>query len=25
VRADEANFIAPAPPFIITREHVIVA
>ena len=25
VRADEANFIAPDPPFIITREHVIVA
>ncbi len=25
VRADEANFIRPAPPFIITREHVIVA
>jgi uncharacterized protein (TIGR02118 family) len=24
VRADEANFIAPNPPFIITREHVIV-
>jgi uncharacterized protein (TIGR02118 family) len=24
VRADEANFIAPDPPFIITREHVIV-
>ncbi|HYB43961.1 MAG TPA: EthD domain-containing protein [Candidatus Methylomirabilis sp.] len=25
VRADEPNFIAPHPPFIITREHVIVA
>ena len=25
VRTDEANFIAPDPPFIITREHVIVA
>ena len=25
VRADEAHFIAPNPPFIITREHVIVA
>ena len=26
VRADEPNFIAPGPaPFIITREHVIVA
>ena len=25
VRADEANFLAPAAPFIITREHVIVA
>lgn len=25
VRADEANFIMPGPPFIITREHVIVA
>src|SRR5262249_52930742 len=25
VRADEPNFIAPDPPFIITREHVIVA
>ena len=25
VRADEANFIAPDSPFIITREHVIVA
>jgi uncharacterized protein (TIGR02118 family) len=25
VRADEVNFIAPDPPFIITREHVIVA
>jgi uncharacterized protein (TIGR02118 family) len=26
VRADEANFLAPGPaPFIITREHVIVA
>ena len=25
VRADEANFITPDPPFIITREHVIVA
>jgi uncharacterized protein (TIGR02118 family) len=24
VRADEPNFIAPDPPFIITREHVIV-
>lgn len=24
VRADEANFITPDPPFIITREHVIV-
>ncbi len=24
VRADEANFIVPDPPFIITREHVIV-
>ena len=23
VRADEANFITPDPPFIITREHVI--
>lgn len=23
VRADEANFIAPTPPFIITTEHVI--
>jgi uncharacterized protein (TIGR02118 family) len=22
-RADEANFVAPDPPFIITREHVI--
>jgi uncharacterized protein (TIGR02118 family) len=25
VRADEPNFIAPDPPFIITTEHVIVA
>lgn len=25
VRADEANFITPDPPFIITTEHVIVA
>ena len=25
VRADEANFIAPDPPFIITLEHIIVA
>jgi hypothetical protein len=25
VRADEANFITADPPFIITREHVIVA
>ncbi len=25
VRDDEANFIAPDPPFIITKEHVIVA
>ena len=25
VRGDEPNFIAPDPPFIITREHVIVA
>jgi len=25
VRADEPNFIAPDPPFIITREHVVVA
>jgi uncharacterized protein (TIGR02118 family) len=25
VRADEANFITPDPPFIITREHVIIA
>ncbi len=25
VRADEANFVAPDPPFIITREHVIIA
>ena len=25
VRADEANFLAPDPPFIITREHLIVA
>ena len=25
VRADEPNFIAPDPPFIITVEHVIVA
>ncbi|MBI4637878.1 MAG: EthD family reductase [Candidatus Rokubacteria bacterium] len=25
VRADEPNFIAPNPPFIITKEHVIVA
>jgi uncharacterized protein (TIGR02118 family) len=25
VRADEANFVAPDPPFIITKEHVIVA
>ena len=25
VRADEANFITANPPFIITREHVIVA
>ena len=25
VRADEPNFVAPDPPFIITREHVIVA
>src|SRR5438445_799400 len=25
VRADEANFITSDPPFIITREHVIVA
>lgn len=25
VRADEANFITAGPPFIITREHVIVA
>ena len=24
-RADEANFVTPDPPFIITREHVIVA
>ena len=24
VRADEPNFVAPEPPFIITREHVIV-
>ena len=24
VRADESNFIAPDPPFIITREHVII-
>jgi len=24
VRADEPNFIAPDPPFIITREHVII-
>ena len=24
-RADEPNFLAPDPPFIITREHVIVA
>jgi uncharacterized protein (TIGR02118 family) len=24
VRADEPNFIAPDPPFIITKEHVIV-
>jgi len=24
VRADEANFITANPPFIITREHVIV-
>jgi uncharacterized protein (TIGR02118 family) len=23
VRADEANFIRPSPPFIIAREHVI--
>ena len=25
VRADEPNFIAPDPPFIITREHIVVA
>jgi uncharacterized protein (TIGR02118 family) len=25
VRADEGNFITPAPPFIITREHVLIA
>jgi uncharacterized protein (TIGR02118 family) len=25
VRADEPNFVAPDPPFIITREHVIIA
>jgi uncharacterized protein (TIGR02118 family) len=25
VRADEPNFIAPDPPFIITKEHVVVA
>src|SRR3989442_534248 len=25
VRADEANFITPDPPFIITKEHVIIA
>jgi uncharacterized protein (TIGR02118 family) len=25
VRADEANFITPAPPFIITKEHPIIA
>lgn len=24
VRADEGNFITPAPPFIITREHVLI-
>jgi uncharacterized protein (TIGR02118 family) len=24
VRADEANFVAPDPPFIITKEHIIV-
>jgi uncharacterized protein (TIGR02118 family) len=24
VRADEANFITPEPPFIITKEHVII-
>src|SRR5438552_3218849 len=25
VRADEANFITPDPPFIITKEHPIIA
>jgi hypothetical protein len=25
VRADEPNFVAPDLPFVITREHVIVA
>ena len=25
VRADEPNFVAPDPPLVITREHVIVA